>query len=173
LLSIDHNALPEGIVSVCFDNEGAGKQLAKRLCFLGHRRILAIFEDPEKPAEKQDEAWPNRRIGFLRETKKHPRVTVHELFIKERSTLKSIQKTLLECLGLPSAKRPTALFLPMADELDKIRKWAAACGLRIPRDLTVLSCCSKSECPELSGFRFEGATLGTEAIRLMIQRMLD
>ena len=68
-LALDCNYVSEGIDSFCLANRQAGELLARRLYGLGHRNIVGIFESPAKSMESQDEAWKDRREGFVEQWK--------------------------------------------------------------------------------------------------------
>ncbi len=172
LISVDHDAVPDGVTSCCFDNHAAGAFLARRLIKLGHRRVGMLFEAPDKPEEKKDSAWEHRRKGFvdvyLKNRLKDP---VHVTLGNRESLAAHTINMLKKHLALPPAKRCTAFFVPGPGYADALREIAQARGLQIPRDLTLVTCADVDSASSWTGFRFDFKALGLCAGNRMLAHL--
>jgi DNA-binding LacI/PurR family transcriptional regulator len=167
-VATDFDASASGCDSYCFDNCNAGALLARRLAKLGHRRVTAIFEDPDKPSDKQDEAWAERRAGFLSEWRALNMPPADEILLRNRLFDIASQTALKIRLQRPPAVRPTAVLLP-ADWGAEATALAAAAGLTVPRDLTLVGCTHANVHSPLTGVRFDGWALGGLAVKGLLR----
>jgi DNA-binding LacI/PurR family transcriptional regulator len=174
MVAVDFDAVADGLDSFCFDNEGAGKLLARRLYKLGHRHVAAFFESPERSKALRDEAWFERRRGFLAEMERLGLPAPRQIFMEKRGHSPDNYQRLAQLLRQPSSERPTAVFVPTQGFLPPLRKIAAACGLNIPKDLTIVGCDALVDANEMTGVRFDPAEIGGAAavhlLRLLLER---
>jgi DNA-binding LacI/PurR family transcriptional regulator len=171
-VAIDFDATADKLDSVCFDNHGAGAKLARRAVKLGHKRIAAVMEAGDKSPDRRDEAWRLRHEGLvsaLRESGASPPL---EIAIRTRDDSEGPTRVLNDLRGKPLADRPTAVVLPW-DFLEEVRAVAAARGLKIPRDLTVLGHVEAEEESDLTAIRFDSERLGSEAARHLLRKLRD
>lgn len=138
LVAVDFDATDRGIDSVCFDNRHAGTLPARRLYKLGHRRLITVFESPDKPRGLRDYAWYERREGFLAEWQKLDAPPPNIIFLEDRGKFEEIGKRVTALLRLPPAKRPTAILLPGDNFLNRTWDLCRARGLKVPRDVTIV-----------------------------------
>lgn len=163
LICLDYDASAEGLDSFCFDNRRAGGLLAQRLFRLGHRRVVGVFESPDKPEEKQDAAWRERRAGFLSAWEKLGGEKPNEIFLSDRGEIGAVPARFADLLRLPAASRPTAAIAPTAGFLAPLRDVARSFGLNVPQDISVVGFAGKRDVTELTAIRFDGRKVGLAA----------
>ncbi len=168
LVAVDVDNTRFGMDSFCFDNFDAGAQVVNRLLKLGHRRFAGVFESPEKPSEFRDPAWDGRRDGFLDALKRRRIRAVDQIHLETRGGDADLISSLKELIARPRAKRPTAYFVPTRSISNQIESLAAAHDLKIPQDLSIVSCSSLSDTHEQTVVAFDGKELGLRAARRMI-----
>lgn len=173
LVAVDFDAVADGIESFCFDNFRAGSLLARRLGRLGHRRVAAVIESPDKPREAQDHAWKERREGFLDEWAKVEAPPPTLITMERRGITDDLLQRLNELLARPAGTRPTALFVPGQNFLDILRPLAARRRLKIPRDLTLVGCDNIQNANELTAVRFDARLAGTAAAEHLLGLIRD
>ncbi len=171
-VTIDFDATADGLDSFCFDNFGAGRVLARRLHKLGHRQFAGLFESPNKPEDRQDEAWSERRRGFLKELEDLGGTRTYQIFSENRSGIEAYFARLQDLFRLPASDRPTAICLP-THQLEPVEQLAATEGLRIPRDLSVVGYGSPQQTSDLTAVRFDGENLGEAAISHLLRKFRD
>lgn len=176
LLSIDHDATEDGIHSVAFDNVTAGVFLARRLHKLGHRRVLTIFEDPKRRQYQRDQAWDERREGFLKTWASLGNQPPHEVYLAGRGPLDDVMPRIAGQLKLPADRRPTAIFSLVSVNLEEDH-WCEVLGkaeLRVPQDLSIVTILGNGEnASGLSGFQFDGFDMGVAATQFMQQMIAN
>jgi DNA-binding LacI/PurR family transcriptional regulator len=168
LLALDYDATATGLSSFCLDDSGAGAVLARRLFKLGHRRIAAIFESPQKPVERQDPAWGERRRGFLGECQRLGLSPPQEVLLDNRGPSAAASQAIARLLRQPESQRPTAFFAPDRRFAQELLARAAEAGLEVPRDLTVVGCGDRWERDGVTAVRFDGSELGFAAAARML-----
>jgi DNA-binding LacI/PurR family transcriptional regulator len=169
LVAVDFDAVADGLDSVCLDNIGAGALLARRLRILGHDRIAAVFEAPDKPTTKKDRSWSERQEGFLTELRKNGVPAPVEIYVWDRAGIPDISPKLLELLQQPASKRPTAILLPHAGLFSAVQRAVKNLDLHIPQDLTVFTFGQTVANPAISGVHFDGELLGGAAAEQMLR----
>jgi DNA-binding LacI/PurR family transcriptional regulator len=172
-VAVDFDGRIHGLDSVCFDNRRGGDLLARRLYLLGHRRIMAVFENPQKPAERQDEAWTQRRDGFLTAWQKTgaPAPTIH--WLQQRGEMDSVLSKLEPIFHDLGRERPTALVLPIMPSMESVQSAGARLGLEVPRQLTVVAFDHCAADKKISGIRFNGFSMGEMAIKTLINALFN
>jgi DNA-binding LacI/PurR family transcriptional regulator len=172
MVAVDFDETAEGMDSFCFADFEAGRQLGERLVQLGHRRIAAVFEDPEKPKGSADEAWTLRREGFMAALEASGLALSSTITIDNRGHLPLILQPLNDLLACTADDRPTALYIPW-DFLPALRELAKTHGVKIPRDLTVVGCTGAETASDLTSMRFDGSELGAEAAIHLLRKIRD
>lgn len=172
LVAVDVNLSDKGVNSFCFDNEAAGRFLAERLIKLGHRRIAAVFESSAKPLEKQDDAWRERREGFLSAFAANGLNAPEQVFLTQRLPDETMLREIGALLQKPPNIRPTALYLP-TDWSEQVGGLAAELGLLVPKDLTLVGCADHGESGALTAVRFNGEDLGYAAVKRLLLMIRD
>ncbi len=178
-----HNATPEyfkelsarGLPIVFVDCELPGVEMpfsgtndykggwlaAERLIALGHKRIAL------QPGAQLASTGRLRKQGFLDCAAKHPELSVAiskvESFTPDRNALMEL---------LSSTPRPTALALASDDLAAGAYEAAAALGLRIPEDLSVIGFGNLRDArllkPALSSFEQKPQEIGENAVSMML-----
>ncbi len=170
-VAIDVDATAQNIDSFIFDNAGAGALLARRLYKLGHRRIVAVFEDPKKP--RRDEAWTSRREGFMSALKDLADVRFTPLYTPKRTHLRAILPAFGDLLDQAAGKRPTAVCLPHEGCFADVSRMATEKGLKIPRDLSVVVFGEVGNEGAPTGVHFDGAKLAQAGLLHLLRGIRD
>lgn len=168
MVAVDHNATSDGIDSFEYANEEAGTFLAGLLAQLGHKRVIGVFESLDRPIERQDPTWTDRREGFLKEWREKTEVEPEVIGLADRGQFEPALSAIDEYLQRPPEKRPTAVVLPGPGSLEAVRDVAAHRGLQIPKDLTVVGFGNFVEQDEMSSIRFDGREIGQKAAENML-----
>jgi LacI family transcriptional regulator len=146
--------------------------LARRLQLLGHRRIAAVFESPDKPLDQQDRAWSARREGFLSEWRNAGTPDPALVFMEGyRYELESALRRVEDLLQKPRGERPTAVVLPDGGPAGALGTIAAKHGLKVPQALTIAGFDSLHGGSEMTAVRFDAAELGMRAAGYMLARV--
>lgn len=141
VLSVDLDATVYGHSSVTFDDVAAGRLSARHLYELGHRRFSVVDEvnDPGWPAEA---TWMVRRQAFEAEVGRLGGV-IHPLWRiptgRHARNEGLAAATVKRWLEFPDGRRPTALFAVDPSPLLAVIKEMEAHGLRVPRDLSIMT----------------------------------
>jgi DNA-binding LacI/PurR family transcriptional regulator/DNA-binding transcriptional regulator YhcF (GntR family) len=181
VLSIDGDATPYGVSSVCHDNRGAGRTLAEYLFELGHRRF-AVTDEVNPPGWPNSTEWTTRRLAFetalgrlggcIRPAWRMETHRYHQRSVKESVPLRRevmMRATATAWAARAANDRPTALYAPDANMLDGIQHFSDF-GLKIPRDLSLVTCAWRADHITQLGVKLTHIWLDTEA---MAQRALD
>jgi len=145
------------------DDVAGGRMVAEYLISLGHRRITHITGEPWVST------YCDRRRGF--EAVLHNRNDVTYRCEKcEKSDCEAIVKDILQ-----APDRPTAIFAASDKMAIHVYAAAAAVGLRIGSDLTVVGFADLIEAhglrPRLTTVRQDAVAIGANAARLLLDRL--
>jgi DNA-binding LacI/PurR family transcriptional regulator len=173
IASVDADCSAQGLDSFCNDDYSAGLLLARRLNMLGHRRIAAIFESPDKPLERQDESWRLRRTGFAEGWSKTRNPPPRWIDVQSRGDRSEVLPALNELLRLPEGERPSAVVTAWSSLLEDLRAIAAQAHLAIPRQLTVMGFGGEDDTPGLTAVRFNGYGLGRRSAEHLIHTICN
>jgi DNA-binding LacI/PurR family transcriptional regulator len=147
------------------DDVAGGRMVAEYLLSLGHRRIVHIT------GEHWVSTYFDRRRGF--EEVIHGRADVTYRCVEcAKSECEAIAKDILQ-----APDRPTAIFATSDNMAIRVYAAAAAAGLRIGSDLTVVGFADLMEAhglrPRLTTVRQDAVAIGSNAARLLLDRLED
>lgn len=146
---------------VVFDDVGAGRLAAQRLTGLGHRRLLWVDYPTSETAQL------NRLIGF-KQVLRHIAGTepIRQITSRPHGEFhRHLHAILRERL------RPTAVMCVEPELAEVVIHLAAATGLSVPQDLSVMAMGSAGGTlyrPKLSGVIVDCEQMGTEALELLL-----
>jgi hypothetical protein len=143
VLAVDQDARFFGLHSVCCDDRGAGREAARLLWGLGHRRF-AVTDQVNVRGWSAEPTWLARRQGFEEAVLKlggllRPDWRVPGGRNARLPELKQGAALVAERWGaLPPRQRPTALLGTDLRVLGQLIPALAAKGIHVPRDLSVI-----------------------------------
>lgn len=150
--------------SVCADNVSAGRDAANYLWSRGHRRFGIVT------MSRSDICQAQRTAGFL-ETLRELGGAPEQVMIREYRSLNDSVSGVISALA-NMQERPTALFSTNSLMTQKLIVGAAAVGIRVPEELSLLSLEENNELlympVPVSVIRQPTRELGEAAVRMLI-----
>ena len=147
------------------DDVAGGRMVAEHLLSLGHRRITHIT------GERWVSTYCDRQRGFESVIRDRTDVT-YRCDTCEKGDCEAIAKDILQ-----APDRPTAIFAASDKMAIHVYAAAAAAGLRIGSDLTVVGFADLMEAhglrPRLTTVRQDAVVIGANAARLLLDRLED
>ncbi len=164
--------LTDIVPCVYSDNYGIGYSMTEHLIGMGHRRIACLIGDSE---------WENameRRRGAIECLEKHGIDTPPEWkpMCKLDGGFEYSIKEFSAILSSSTARtRPTAVVTATDEIASGVYKVAERSGLKIPGDISVISCDNNHYCkylsPTLTSVEQNGCDLGIKAARMLVGKL--
>ncbi len=144
IVAVDQDARLFGLNSVSYDNAAIGRLAAEHLLELGHRRF-AVLDEINPPGFPASGEWTARRHAFEAAVmaeggyvRPESRITIARYRTKKKSD-SSIAAIVESWTRMHPRSRPSAIFCFDGAPVPKVLEELARCGLRVPRDISIVS----------------------------------
>lgn len=172
VVTVDGTGYDMSYDNVSSDDRGGGRLVGEYLVGHGHRRVGFVFHGPANSLTARS------RLDGLRETLAEAEIVIKQSdVINLPVTGNSDDKEMIEIVRryLTGPERPTAVYAFNDNDAILIYRAAAAAGLRIPDDLSVIGHAgldfSAVMSPPLTTVRQDGGNIGRVAAVMMLERL--